>query len=216
MQINNAGKTLLDYLDNRNKSSEALGHAAHGQNHRDIFVELKAVEQSVAENNLDSTFALVDDLENSVSAQTIDNMIAFKGRKVEERLSDIAEGLGVAQEVKVQLDEGAWKVVDSPELSEKQSDYINNYLQADRRLNSELTQLNRLSKVYEFSQIKEEAAKLKSEDEPESNIIDFLKNSRQSIFENDVIRFSKSSFEIGSRGLAASLIDVYKQPEIKS
>lgn len=205
MQIQN-GLSLFDYLDDPQKSQQSLQQIASnaGQN---IGAELTELGQT-GRGQMDEVLKKIESGESAVKLQTLDNMIAFNQRPVAAELQDLADRLNLPQPVSLQHQQGKWQVVGADaEPEDKSLQRLQQYLDANQPLQDKLSQLSRLSEMYELGKTREFAAELKAQEVPEQKVVDFLTHSRDHLKAASDISLYREELKIRSRGQAQSLYD---------
>ncbi|ALS98322.1 hypothetical protein [Lacimicrobium alkaliphilum] len=205
MQIQN-GLSLFDYLDDPQKSQQSLQQIASnaGQN---IGAELTELGQTGREQ-MDDVLKKIESGESAVKMQTLDNMIAFNLRPVAAELQDLADRLNLPQPVSLQQQQGKWQVEGADAEPENKSlQRMQQYLDANQPLQDKLSQLSRLSEMYELGKTREFATELKAQDVLEQKVVDFLTHSRDHLKAASDISLYREELKIQSRGQAQSLYD---------
>lgn len=204
MQIQ-TGSTLFDYLDDPGKASQTLQKLAENQ-HKPVAQDLAGLQQDLDDNRLDYTLEKIESGESSISLQTLDNMIAFHSRPASEDLGEMAERLGIKGEVAISLVDGKWQVEGADaEGADPAVVRLQQYLDANQDLQKRLDQLNRLSEFYEWGKTREYATELKTAGMGESQLVDYLKASREHLLGLDSFSLSSDGLSLQSRGQAESL-----------
>lgn len=209
MQIQN-GLSLFDYLDNPEKSKQSLQQIAE-KSSQNLGTELTELGQTGREQ-MDDVLKKMESGESAVKMQTLDNMIAFNLRPVAAELQDMAARLNLPQPVSLQHEQGKWQVEGADADSENKSlQRLQQYLDANQPLQDKLSQLSRLSEMYELGRTREFATELKSEGVSEQKVVDFLSSSRDHLKAASDISLYREELKLQSRGEAQSLYDNARQ-----
>jgi hypothetical protein len=207
MQIQATGLTLFDYLADSDKADKALENAVTSQKNS-IGSELSNIESSLQSGQIDDTLKRLQSGEGGISLQTLDNMIAFNLRPIQKDLADMASRLGIDETLDVKLIDGKWQI-ESDETTAT-TDQLQYYLDHNPGLTAKLDKLNGLSEFYELGQSQKYALQLKEAGLEEKQLVNYLTNSRESIFTIDSFQISSKDVQLLSRGEAARLFEQAK------
>lgn len=109
MQIQNSVLSLFNYIDNRTHAETALKQAAKTQSYQ-LEYEIRGLQGDIAQGNVDQTLAYLQSGEKGLSLQTLDNLLNFTLRPISQDLQQVAEDLGIRDEVEIKNLDGKWQI----------------------------------------------------------------------------------------------------------
>ncbi|WP_158965693.1 hypothetical protein [Paraglaciecola sp. L3A3] len=205
MQINKA-LTLFDYIGDNNKSTSILEDLANKQG-QNIAGNIQAVDTELSLGQFEGTLDKIEKGEIEVNSATLENYFQFNKNKLNNEFKQLADVYQINIDSEITIEDG--KLLVSGDT--KNAKQLQQYLDADQRLNKLVQQSSRLSKLIEWDQAKQQAAKLKEQDVPEQQIVDFLKEGRQVVNNDNKLLFTNVGLGFTSEGQTQVLVDNQQQ-----
>ncbi|MFT5923334.1 MAG: hypothetical protein ACI9LE_000313 [Paraglaciecola sp.] len=203
MQITSNPLSLFNYIgDNNNKADDVLLDLAKG-NKKDVGGGLDVLESGLNRGAFEETLQLLEKGEIDIDLNLVENYYHFNQQKLNREVTDLAENFDLVSEVRVTIQDGALLIAGESDNSKALQQYLNK----DNRLSTLVQQTAKLSQFVEWGQAKEQAAKYKSEDMPEAQLIDFLKDARLVVTQNNQFIMSETGSTFYSQGHTQMLID---------
>lgn len=201
MQINKA-LSLFDYIGDDTKSTSILDDLANKQT-QNIAGSIQAVDSGLSLGQFESTLQKIESGEIELNSDALQNYFQFNKDRLTSGFENLADTYHVNSETQLSIEEG--KVLVSGDT--KSSEQLQQYLDKDQRLNKLIQQSSRLSKLIEWDHAKQQAGTYKEQDMPEQQIIDFLKDSRKVVNNNNKLLFTNQGLGFISEGQTQVLID---------
>jgi hypothetical protein len=206
MEINNKALSLFNYIGDNNKSNDVLQTLAKS-NDKDIGAGLDVLETGLNKGKFEETLKLIEKGEIDVDLNLVDNYYQFNQQRLNREMTQLAKNFDLSPEVTVTLQENKLVL----EGDSKNSKSLQQYLDKDIRLNTLVQQTGKLSQFVEWGEAKQQAAQFKSEDMPEEQLLDFLKDARSVVTQNNQFIMSEKGSAFSSQGYTKFLIDKYVQ-----
>ncbi|MFT5838004.1 MAG: hypothetical protein ACI9UT_000495 [Flavobacteriales bacterium] len=202
MEINNKALSLFNYIGDYNKSNDVLQTLAK-TNNKDIGGGLDVLENGLNKGQFEETLKLLEKGEIDIDLNLVDNYFQFNQQKLDREITQLAKNFDLSSDIAVTLQDGKL-VVDGDSNNVKA---LQEYLDKDIRLNSLVQQTGKLSQFVEWGEAKQQAAEYKSEDMPQEQIVDFLKDARLVVTQNNQFIMSEKSSGFYSQGHTQYLTD---------
>lgn len=202
MEINHKALSLFDYIGANNQSNNVLEGLAKDFK-KDVGAGIDTLDSGLQLGKFEETIALLEKGEIDVDLNIVENYYQFNKQKLDRELAQLAESYDLNADVSVTLQEGDW-VVDG---DSKNADALQLHLNKDTRLKGLIQQTAKLSQFVEWGQAREQAAIYKTEEMPEEKIVDFLKEARLVISQDNQLILSQKESGFSSRGYTSALID---------
>ena len=206
MEINNKSLSLFNYISDTNKSNEVLQTLAKS-NDRDVGAGLQVLENGLDKGQFEETLKLLEKDEIDIDLNLVGNYQQFNQQKLDREISQLAKNFDLSSEVTATLQENKLVL----EGDNKNVKALQQYLDKDIRLNTLVQQTGKLSQFVEWGEAKQQAAQFKSEDMPEEQLLDFLKDARSVVTQNNQFIMSEKGSSFSSQGNTKFLIDKYVQ-----
>ena len=206
MEINNKSLSLFNYISDTNKSNEVLQTLAKS-NDRDVGAGLQVLENGLDKGQFEETLKLLEKDEIDIDLNLVGNYQQFNQQKLDREISQLAKSFDLSSEVTATLQENKLVL----EGDNKNVKALQQYLDKDIRLNTLVQQTGKLSQFVEWGEAKQQAAQFKSEDMPEEQLLDFLKDARSVVTQNNQFIMSEKGSSFSSQGYTKFLIDKYVQ-----
>lgn len=206
MEINNKPLSLFNYINGNNKSNEVLQSLAKS-NDRDVGAGLDVLENGLNKGQFEETLKLLEKGEIDIDLNLVGNYQQFNQQKLDREISQLAKNFDLSSEVTATLQEN--KLVLRGDGKNVKA--LQQYLDKDIRLNTLVQQTGKLSQFVEWGEAKQQAAEFKSEDMPEGQLLDFLKDARAVVTQNNQFIMSDKGSAFSSQGYTKFLIDKYVQ-----
>ena len=206
MEINNKSLSLFNYISDTNKSNEVLQTLAKS-NDRDVGAGLQVLENGLDKGQFEETLKLLEKDEIDIDLNLVGNYQQFNQQKLDREISQLAKSFDLSSEVTATLQENKLVL----EGDNKNVKALQQYLDKDIRLNTLVQQTGKLSQFVEWGEAKQQAAQFKSEDMPEEQLLDFLKDARSVVTQNNQFIMSEKGSAFSSQGYTKFLIDKYVQ-----
>lgn len=205
-EVDNNSLSLFDYIGSDNQSNDVLQGLDKNFN-KDIGAGLDVLESGLNKGQFEETLELLEKGEIDVDLNLIDNYYQFNQQKLNREIAQLAESFDLSSEVAVTLQEGKLVV----EGDSKDAKALQQYLDKDTRLSDLVQQTAKLSQFVEWGQAKEQAAVYQSEDMPEEQLLDFLKDARLVMSQENQFLLSEKGSAFYSQGHTQLLIDKISQ-----
>ena len=203
MQITSNPLSLFSYIgDNNNKADDVLQDLAKG-NKKDVSGGLDVLESGLNRGAFEETLQLLEKGEIDIDLNLVENYYQFNQQKLNREVAHLAENFDLGSDVRVTIQDGALLVAGESDNSKA----LQQYLDKDNRLSTLVKQTAKLSQFVEWGQAKEQAAKYKSEDMPEAQLVDFLKDARLVVTQSNQFIMSEMGSTFYSQGHTQRLID---------
>lgn len=206
MDINSKPLSLFNYISDTNKSNDVL-QALAKSNDRDIGTGLSVLETGLNKGQFEETLKLMEKGEIDVDLNIVNNYHQFNQQKLDREISQLAKDFELSSEVTVTLQDNKLVL----EGDGKNVKALQQYLDKDIRLNTLVQQTGKLSQFVEWGEAKQQASQFKSEDMPEEQLLDFLKDARSVVTQNNQFIMSEKGSAFSSEGYTKFLIDKYVQ-----
>ena len=206
MEINNKSLSLFNYISDTNKSNEVLQTLAKS-NDRDVGAGLQVLENGLDKGQFEETLKLLEKDEIDIDLNLVGNYQQFNQQKLDREISQLAKNFDLSSEVTATLQENKLVL----EGDNKNVKALQQYLDKDIRLNTLVQQTGKLSQFVEWGEAKQQAAEFKSEDMPEGQLLDFLKDARAVVTQNNQFIMSDKGSAFSSQGYTKFLIDKHVQ-----
>jgi hypothetical protein len=206
MEINNKALSLFNYIGDNNKSNDVLQTLAKS-NDKDIGAGLDVLESGLNRGQFEETLKLLEKGEIDIDLNLVSNYYQFNQQKLDREITQLAKNFDLSSEVAVTLQDGKL-VVEGDSYNAKA---LQQYLDKDTRLNNLVQQTGKLSQFVEWGEAKKQAAEYKSEDMAEEQLIDFLKDARLVVTQNNQFIMSEKGSTFYSQGHTQFLIDKVSQ-----
>jgi hypothetical protein len=161
------------------------------------------LESGLNRGAFEETLQLLEKGEIDIDLNLVENYYHFNQQKLNREVTDLAENFDLVSEVRVTIQDGALLIAGESDNSKALQQYLNK----DNRLSTLVQQTAKLSQFVEWGQAKEQAAKYKSEDMPEAQLIDFLKDARLVVTQRNQFIMSEMGSTFYSQGHTQQLID---------
>jgi hypothetical protein len=203
MQITSNPLSLFSYIgDNNNKADDVLQDLAKG-NKKDVSGGLDVLESGLNRGAFEETLQLLEKGEIDIDLNLVENYYQFNQQKLNREVAHLSENFDLGSDVRVTIQDGALLVAGESDNSKA----LQQYLDKDNRLSALVKQTAKLSQFVEWGQAKEQAAKYKSEDMPEAQLVDFLKDARLVVTQSNQFIMSEIGSTFYSQGHTQQLID---------
>jgi hypothetical protein len=203
MQITSNPLSLFSYIgDNNNKADDVLQDLAKG-NKKDVSGGLDVLESGLNRGAFEETLQLLEKGEIDIDLNLVENYYQFNQQKLNREVAHLTENFDLGSDVRVTIQDGALLVAGESDNSKA----LQQYLDKDNRLSTLVKQTAKLSQFVEWGQAKEQAAKYKSEDMPEAQLVDFLKDARLVVTQSNQFIMSEMGSTFYSQGHTQQLID---------
>ena len=202
MEINNKALSLFNYIGDYNKSNDVLQTLAKNNN-KDIGGGLDVLENGLNKGQFEETLKLLEKGEIDIDLNLVGNYFQFNQQKLDREITQLAKNFDLSSEIAVTLQDGKL-VVDGDSNNAKA---LQQYLDKDIRLNTLVQQTGKLSQFVEWGEAKQQAAEYKSEDMPQEQLVDFLKDARLVVTQNNQLIMSEKGSGFYSQGHTQYLTD---------
>ena len=208
LEINNKPLSLFNFIGDNHKSNDILQGLAKS-NDKNIGAGLDVLESGLNNGQFEETLKLLEKGEIDVDLNLVGNYFQFNQQKLEREISQLAKTFDLASEVSLTLQDGKLLV----EGDSKDAKSLQQYLDKDTRLNSLVQQTGKLSQFLEWGEAKAQAAQYKSEDMSEEQLVDFLKDARLVVTQNNQFIMSEKGSGFYSQGHTQYLVDNISQDD---
>jgi len=203
MEITNNPLSLFSYIgDNNNKADSVLQELAKGSN-KDVSGGLDVLENGLSRGAFEETLQLLEKGEIDIDLKLVENYYQFNQQKLNREVAQLAGDFELGSEVIVTLQNGELLV----EGESDDAKALQRYLDKDSRLSALVQQTAKLSQFVEWGQAKEQASVYQSEDMPEAQLVDFLKDARLVVTQSNQFIISDKGSAFYSQGHTQYLID---------
>ncbi|MGK0306438.1 MAG: hypothetical protein ACI8UG_002193 [Gammaproteobacteria bacterium] len=202
MQITSNPLSLFSYIGDNNKADDVLQDLAKG-NKKDVSGGLDVLESGLNRGAFEETLQLLEKGEVDIDLNLVENYYKFNQQKLNREVAHLAENFDLGSEVRVTIQDGALLVAGESDNSKA----LQQYIDKDNRLSTLIQQTAKLSQFVEWGQAKEQAAIYKSEDMPEGQLVDFLKDARLVVTQGNHFIMSEMGSTFYSQGHTQRLID---------
>ena len=202
MEIANKALSLFDFIGNHNKSNSLLEELGKGQR-EDIIGGIRVLESGVAAGNFEDTLKLLEKGEIDIDLTTVENYFQFNQNKLDKELAQLTKNFSLGAGTHITLQDGMLVVADTSENGQA----LQHYLDKDKRLNNLIEQTGKLSQFVEWGQAKQQAAVYKSNDVTEEELVDFLKNARKVVTEDNHLILLEKGSGFSSQGHTQALVE---------
>jgi hypothetical protein len=203
MEITSHSQSLFNYIgDNKNKADDLLQELAQGKP-KDVSGGLDVLKSGLNKGEFEETLKLLEKGEIDIDLKLVENYFQFNQQKLNREIAELTKSFDLGSEVKVTIQDGELVV----EGDSKNAEALQQYLDKDTRLNTLVQQTAKLSQFVEWGQAKEQAAEYKSQDMPEAQLLDFLKDARLVVTHNNQLIMSDKGSAFTSQGHTLYLVD---------
>jgi hypothetical protein len=202
MEITNNPLSLFSYIGDNNKADSVLQELAKGSN-KDVSGGLDVLENGLIRGAFEETLQLLEKGEIDIDLKLVENYYQFNQQKLNREVAQLAGDFELGSEVIVTLQNGELLV----EGESDDAKALQRYLDKDSRLSALVQQTAKLSQFVEWGQAKEQAAVYQSEDMPEAQLVDFLKDARLVVTQSNQFIISDKGSAFYSQGHTQYLID---------
>jgi|TARA_B110000908_G_C10173390_1_gene412033 hypothetical protein len=202
MEITNNPLSLFSYIGDNNKADSVLQELAKGSN-KDVSGGLDVLENGLSRGAFEETLQLLEKGEIDIDLKLVENYYQFNQQKLNREVAQLAGDFELGSEVIVTLQNGELLV----EGESDDAKALQRYLDKDSRLSALVQQTAKLSQFVEWGQAKEQAAVYQSEDMPEAQLVDFLKDARLVVTQSNQFILSDKGSAFYSQGHTQYLID---------
>lgn len=202
MEISNSSLSLFNYIGDSEKSNEVLQGLANNSN-KNVSAGLDVLETGLSNGKFEETLELMEKGEIDVDLNLVENYYEFNQQKLNREVAQLARKFDLGAEIAVTLQDDKL-VVDGDSDNAKA---LQNYLDKDTRLSSLVQQTAKLQQFVEWGQAKEQAAVYQSEDMPEEQLVEFLKDARLVMTQENYFLMSDKGSAFYSQGHTQGLID---------
>ena len=202
MEITNNPLSLFSYIGDNNKADSVLQELAKGSN-KDVSGGLDVLENGLSRGAFEETLQLLEKGEIDIDLKLVENYYQFNQQKLNREVAQLAGDFELGSEVIVTLQNGELLV----EGESDDAKALQRYLDKDSRLSALVQQTAKLSQFVEWGQAKEQAAVYQSEDMPEAQLVDFLKDARLVVTQSNQFIISDKGSAFYSQGHTQYLID---------
>jgi hypothetical protein len=203
MEITNKPLSLFNYIgDNKNKADDVLQQLAKGSN-KDVSGGISVLESGLNKGAFEETLQLLEKGEIDIDLNLVENYYQFNQQKLNREVTQLAENFDLGSEVIVTLQNGELLV----EGGTANAKALQQYLDKDQRLNALVQQTAKLSQFVEWGLAKVQAAQYKSQDMPEEQLVDFLKDARLVVTQDNQFFMSDKGSTFYSQGHTQYLVD---------
>jgi hypothetical protein len=206
MEINNKALSLFNYIGDNNKSNDVLQTLAKSNN-KDIGGGLDVLENGLKKGQFEETLKLLEKGEIDIDLNLVGNYFEFNQQKLDREITQLAKNFDLSSEITVTLQDGKLVVDGDPNNAKA----LQQYLDKDIRLNKLVQQTGKLSQFVEWGEAKQQAAQYKSDDMPEEQLVDFLKDARLVVTQNNQFIMSENGSGFYSQGHTQYLTDNISQ-----
>ena len=211
MEISSNTLSLFNYIGDSGKSNEVL-QALANNNNRNVAGGLEVLESGLNNGKFEETLALMESGEIAIDLNLVENYYQFNQQKLNKEVAQLAKNFDLESEITVTLQDGELVV----EGDSDDAKALQQYLNKDTRLSALVQQTAKLSQFIEWGQAKEQAAEYKSEDMPEEQLLDFLKDARLVMTQGNKFYMSDKGSSFYSQGHTQFLIDRITQQTEKT
>lgn len=181
MELTNTNRpNLFAMLDAYEQGTDDL-NAIVAQSKVSPEAAITEVEQGLT--SLQGIDALVDRInegESGVSQARVQDMFEFYTRRVNEKVEEKAEQIGLIDLPPIRYENDEWQFVATEVPDNKEKQFVD-YLNKDNTLSTELQKVSRLSEVNELALSQQYATQLKEQGTEESVVSDYLLNTRDQL-----------------------------------
>jgi hypothetical protein len=202
MEVSSNALSLFNYIGDSDKSNDVL-QALANNNKKDVGGSLDVLESGLNNGKFEETLELMESGEIGIDLNLVENYYQFNQQKLNREVAQLAKNFDLESEVTVTLQDGELVV----EGDSDNAKALQHYLDKDTRLSALVQQTAKLSQFIEWGQAKEQAAEYTSEDMPEEQLLDFLKDARLVMTENNQFIMSDIGSTFYSKGHTQYLID---------
>lgn len=206
MEITSNTLSLFNYIGDSEKSNEVLQGLANNTN-KDVSGGLDVLESGLSNGKFEETLELMEKGEIDIDLNLVDNYYQFNQQKLNREVAQLARNFDLGSETAVTLQDGKLVV----EGDSDNAKALQNYLDKDTRLSALVQQTAKLQQFVEWGQAKEQAAVYQSEDMPEDQLIEFLKEARLVMTQDNQFLMSNKGSAFYSQGHTQSIIDKIAQ-----
>lgn len=202
MQITSNPLSLFSYIGDNSKADDVLQELAKSNN-KNVSGGLDALENGLNRGAFEETLRLMEKGEVDIDLNFVENYYQFNQQKLNREVAQLAENFDLSSEVTVRLQDEELLVAGGSDNAK----VLQQYLDKDKRLSALVQQTAKLSQFVEWGQAKEQAAEYKSENMPEAQLVDFLKDARLVVTQSNQFIISDKGSAFYSQGYTQQLID---------
>ena len=209
MQITNNSLSLFNYIgDNINRADDVLDRLAQGgTKSKDVGGGLNTLENGLSRGEFEETLRLLEKGEIDIDLKHVENYQQFNQQKLNREIAQLADSFELGSKVVVNIQNGELSVEGESDNAKALQQYFNK----DSRLNALVQQTAKLSQFVEWGLAKEQAAVYQTQDMPEKQLIDFLKDARLVVTQDNAFYMSDKGSAFYSQGHTQTIIDKISQ-----
>lgn len=209
MQITNNSLSLFNYIDdNINKADDVLDKLAQGGTRgKNVGGGLNALENGLSRGEFEETLRLLEKGEIDIDLKHVENYQQFNQQKLNREIVQLADSFELGAKVVVSIQNGELLV----EGESDNAKALQQYFDKDSRLNALVQQTAKLSQFVEWGLAKEQAAVYQTQDMPEKQLLDFLKDARLVVTQGNAFYMSDQGSAFYSQGHTQTIIDKISQ-----
>jgi hypothetical protein len=211
MEITNNTLSLFSYIGDSEKSNEVLQGLANNTK-KNVSAGLDVLESGLKSGKFEETMELMEKGEIDIDLNLVENYYQFNQQKLNREVAQLAKNFDLESEIAMTLQDG--KLVVEGESDNAKA--LQNYLDKDTRLSALVQQTAKLQQFVEWGQAKEQAAVYQSEDMPEEQLVEFLKDARLVMTQDNQFLMSNKGSAFYSQGHTQFLIDKVAQETEKT
>ncbi|MDU0353091.1 hypothetical protein RS130_03335 [Paraglaciecola aquimarina] len=201
MQIAKA-LTLFDYISDNNQATSTLENLANKQA-SNIASSIQAVDDGLSLGQFEETLDKIESGEIEVNSETLQNYFEFNKNRLTNQFSQLIDTYQITTETEISIQDDKLTVSGDT----KSAQQLQQYLDSDQNLNRLIQQSSRLSKLIEWDQAKQQASIYKEQDMTDEKIVDFLKDSRKIVGDNNKLLFTNAGLGFDSEGQTQAIIE---------
>lgn len=206
MEIDNKSLSLFNYIGDNNKSNDVLQTLAKSNN-KDIGAGLDVLESGLNKSQFEETLQLMEKGEIDIDLNLVGNYYQFNQQRLDREIAQLAKDFDLSSDVTVILQDAKLMVQGDTENTQS----LQQYFDKDKRLNALVQQTGKLSQFVEWGEAKKQAGEYKSQDMPEEQLLDFLKDARLVVTQSNQFILSDRGSAFYSQGHTQFLIDKVSQ-----
>jgi len=202
MEINNKPLSLFDYIGNNNQSKTVLQGLSNSHS-KDVRGGLDTLENGLNKGRFEETFELLEKGEIDIDLNLVENYFQFNKQKLDKEVAQLAKNFDLGGEIELGLQAGSLVVNGDSDNSQA----LQQYLDRDTRLAKLIQQTGKLSQFVEWGQAKEQAAEYKANGMQEEQLVNFLKDARLVVTQDNQFIMSEKGSDFTSKGYTQYLTD---------
>jgi hypothetical protein len=138
-------------------------------------------------------------------------MLNFNLLAVSKDLQQVAHDLGITNEVEIKQIDGQWQVQNQNDPQNRSLSQLQDYLERNNKLQKQLDNVNKLSELVELGASQQYAKQLQKADISEPDVVTYLTQAREYLFNIDSFSLSTTHLTLNSRGEAEPFFESVKQ-----